>query len=241
MKASTGVKRLDELLDGGLPKGSATLVYGPPFIGKEVLTRLFLLAGMRQGVPGVLLSTGAGAGELRAHLAGLDPRYPSYEEAGLARYVDAYSRSVGGEEPFPAAEYVDSPLNLNALSVAVNNVQAQVLGKGPEHRFVFDSVSTLVAFSNPQTVFRFLQVFIGKTKRAGATTLLLLEKGMHTDAEVQMFKHLMDGVLEVKAENTKYLLHVEGIGVTEDRGWVEYRFNEKLLELTGSFAVGRIR
>lgn len=241
MKISTGVKRLDELLDGGLPQGSATLVYGPPFIGKETLARLFLCAGLRAGAPGILVVTGASAAEARAQMGALDPHYAEAEKGGLVRFVDAYSRSIGADEPSPGVEYVDGPFNLNELSTAVNTAQGKALQQDHGHRLVLDSVSTLIAYTNPQTTFRFLQVFLGKARRAGATSLLLLEKGMHSEADVQMIKHLMDGVVEFKCENTKDFLHVEGIGVTEDRGWVEYRFTERTIELTGSFAAGRIR
>src|SRR2546421_130053 len=105
------------MLDGGLPAGSATLVYGPPFIGKEVL-----------------------------------------------------------------AEHA-------------------------EHRLLVDSASTLITYTNAQTVFRFLQVLVGKAKRAGATTMLLLEQGMHADAEVQTFKHLCDGMIEMRIEGPNHVLH----------------------------------
>jgi KaiC/GvpD/RAD55 family RecA-like ATPase len=240
-KLASGVRRLDDMLDGGLPAGSMTLVYGPPFLGKELLARLFLVQGMRQGEPGILLLTGACAGDARAQMESLEPRFAEHAKAGLAQFVDACSRSIGAMEEEPDTEYVDGPMNLNGLALAVNDAQRKVLRAGNRHRLVLDSVSTLVANSNAQTTYRFLQVFVGKAKRAGATGLLLLERGMHAESDVQMFKHLVDGVVEVRADNGKFLLHAEGIGITEDKGWVEYRFTDRSVELIGSFAAGRIR
>lgn len=236
----TGIARLDELLDGGLPAGSATLVYGPPFIGKEVLTRTFLLEGAREGVPAVLVLTNAAASDVAIELAAMDPRYHEYEKAGLIHFVDTYSKSIGAEGELPNAEYLDGPVNINALALAVGNVQRKLIAKHASHRLVFDSISTLIAYTNPQTAFRFLQVLVGKAKRAGATSLLLLDQGMHTDAEVQMLKHLMDGVAELKPNDSKFAMKVEGAGVTEARGWIEYRFTATEFEITGSFATGRI-
>lgn len=240
-KVETGVKRLDDLLEGGLPPASATLVYGPPFLGKDVLAKLFFLHGLRSGVPGIMLLTGDAACDVRARLAQMDPSFAEYERRGLAYFVDAYSRSIGAEDDHPCCEYVDGPVNLNAVSLAVSNAQRKIIGDHPHHQLVVDSVSTLITYTNAQTTFRFLQVLVGKAKRAGATTLLLLDQGMHSEAEVQTFKHLCDGVVEMKAEGTQTLLHVIGVGVTESRGWVEYRFTEKSFEITGSFAAGRIR
>lgn len=240
-KVETGVRRLDDMLDGGFPQGATTLVYGPPFLGKELLTRLYLLAGWRKGVPGVMVLTGDAASDVRAQFAAMDPNYPEYERRGLCHYVDTYSRSIGAEDDHAWTEYVDAPVNLNAVSLAVNNAQRKIIAEHAEHRLVVDSLSTIVTYTNAQTTFRFLQVLVGKAKRAGATSMLLLEQGMHTDSEVQTFKHLADGVIEFKSEGAANLLNVMGLGVTENRGWVEYRFTPTTLDVTGSFAAGRIR
>jgi KaiC/GvpD/RAD55 family RecA-like ATPase len=240
-KVEIGVRRLDDLLEGGLPPLSTTLVYGPPFLGKELLTRLYLLNGLRQGVPAILILTGQATSDVRQQLAQIDPAYPEYEKEGLVQFVDTYSKSIGAEDDFPHAEYVDGPVNLNAVSLAVNNAQRRLIAEHPAHRMVYDSVSTTITYTNAQTTFRFLQVLVGKAKRAGATTMLLLDQGMHSDPEVQTFKHLSEGVIEVRADGSANFLQVSGIGVTENRGWVEYRFGEKQFDVTGSFQAGRIR
>lgn len=240
-RVETGVKRLDQLLGGGLPPGSASLVYGPPFVGRDVLARVFALNGMRRGVPAVVVLTDKSASDLRRAFLAMDPRYAEFEKAGLALYVDTYSKSIGAAEEHAATEYVDSPVNLNGMSLGVNNAERRIIGGHAEHNLVFDSVSTLIAYTNAQTAFRFLQVLIGKTRRAGATSMLLLDAGMHTEAEVQMVKHLADGVLDFKSENEKHLLHVSGLGAMEAAGWVEYKSTEKDFEITGSFAAGRIK
>lgn len=241
MRLATGVRRLDDLLKGGLPQGSFTLVYGPPFLGKDVLARHFLLAGLRASQPAVAVLTDASAASARSGLAAMDSGFAKADASGLPHFVDAYSRSVGGAEALPAVEYVDGAMDLNGISLAVNNAERKVLPDHPAHRLVFDSLSTLVTYTNAQTVFRFLQVLIGRTRLAGATGLLLLDQGMHAEAEVQMLKHLMDGSIEVRSENGKNLLQVQGVGVTDNPGWVEYRFTETEFELVGSFASGRIR
>ena len=240
-RVETGIKRLDEMLDGGLQESSTTLVYGPPFAGKEVLTTLFFLHGLAQGIPGIMVLTGEAASDVRQRLAKIDPAFPEYERRGLVHFIDTYSRSIGAEDDNPNCEYVDGPVNLNAVSLAVNNAQRKIITEHQHHRLVFDSVSTLVTYTNAQTTFRFLQVLVGKAKRAGATSLLLLELGMHADPEVQTFKHLCDGIVELKQDGPQTTLHVLGAGITESRGWVEYRFTEKTFDLTGSFAAGRIR
>ena len=57
VKAPTGVKGLDEVTIGGLPKGRTTLIAGGPGSGKTLLGVEFLVHGaLDYGEPGVLLA-----------------------------------------------------------------------------------------------------------------------------------------------------------------------------------------
>lgn len=237
----TGIKRLDALLGGGLPVGAAALVYGPPFLGKEVLARRFMLACMAQGIPAIDVVTTVATADVRRNLGEADPGYPEYEKKRLARFVDTYSRSIGAADSFKEAQYLDGALDLNGISLAVNKAEADVIATHDRHALVLNSVSTLIAYSNAQTAFRFLQTLIGRTRRAGATGLFLMDHGMHTDADVQMFKHLMTGTIELREAAGKTQVQVQGLGVTTPPGWVDYRFDDRTFEVTGSFAAGRIR
>ena len=48
-RLKTGVKGLDEMIDGGLPKNSTTLVSGPPGSGKSIFCFQFIYEGMKEG------------------------------------------------------------------------------------------------------------------------------------------------------------------------------------------------
>src|SRR5205814_660250 len=56
-KAPTGIDGLDEITDGGLPRGRPTLICGGPGCGKTLLATEFLVRGATQfGEPGVFIS-----------------------------------------------------------------------------------------------------------------------------------------------------------------------------------------
>ena len=237
----TGVKRLDQLLGGGIPSGAAVLVYGPPFLGKEVLARRFFQTNVEAGVPGVLVLTNAATADVRAELGAGRPAYQQAEANHLARFVDTYSRAIGADDSYHDAEFLDGALDLNGITLAVNKVQATLIADHDAHAFVLDSISTLVAYTNPGTAFRFLQTLIGRTRRIGATGLFLMDQGMHADADVQMFKHLMTGVIEVRDAGGKPQMRVEGLGAPVGVGWVDYKFDTTQFDIVGTFAAGRIR
>lgn len=237
----TGIKRLDELLGGGVPSGTVTLIYGPPFIGKRLLGRMFLTTAMAAGRPGVMINTDHTAAELRDQMSQIDASFPKYMDGKLAYFVDTYSKSIGATDSLPGVEYVDGLMNFNALGMALNSVQRAIIKQHEKHAVLFDSVSTLIAYTNAQAAFRYLQVLTGKAKMAGATSMLILEDGMHTESEVQTIKHLADGVIELRSEKDKNLIAVEGLGLSGRVGWVEYHRTQSGLSITGSFAAGRIR
>lgn len=241
MRLATGLPRLDELLKGGVPEGNFALVYGPPYIGKELLARHFYLTGRRQNTPSIFLTTNQSAADLRTELTAIDPEYSAWEANGGAWFIDTYSRAIGAEDDHPYTRYVDGPLALNDISLALNDIERNLIKDHASHRLIVDSVSTLVAYINAQTAFRFLQVLIGKTRRAGGTGLVLMDEGMHAESEVQMFKHLMNGVVQFRSHAGKTQLHVLGVGIERDLGWLDYTQNEYQIEITGSFAAGRIR
>jgi len=55
-RINTGIKELDELLYGGLPERSITLVSGPPGSGKSILCFQFLYEGIKNGEQVLYLS-----------------------------------------------------------------------------------------------------------------------------------------------------------------------------------------
>ena len=241
MTCKTGIAKLDRLLGGGVRSGNRVLLYGPSFQGKETLARTIFLAALSRGEAAVMIILNRGVDEVRADLSAADAKYADYEKKGLPHFVDAYSRSIGIEDERKDTVYVDSATDLNAVSLALNQIHAQVIKNHDNHVLVLDSVSTIVLFGNSQATFRFLQILVGRARQAGATTFLLLDHGMHSDAEVQMFKHLADGVVMLRTEGGKSQINIEGLGLPEPPGWIDYKASDTKFEITGSLAAGRIR
>src|SRR6185436_7973725 len=71
-KALTGIRGLDEITRGGLPKGRPTLVCGGPGSGKTLLALTFLVNGaLRFGEPGVLVTFEENEQEIASGVASL--------------------------------------------------------------------------------------------------------------------------------------------------------------------------
>jgi len=238
-KIKTGVSRLDDLLLGGTPFGSNVLVYGPPFTGTEVLLDRFITEGLAKGVPCIIVTVDKTIPDVKFRLRGTLPNYDEYEKNGMIGYVDIYSRRMGVACDEPNVEYVDSIRDLDVISLAMNNVLNKLKGKGEYYRMVFP-LSTLTANLGANPIFRFLEDLTGKCKRDNSVAMYSLTKGMHAETDVQVLRHLMDGVIEFKEENLRTFFCVQGICDVQTRSWIQYKFTEKDL-IIGSFSLDYIR
>src|SRR3954467_139003 len=69
-KAATGIQGLDEITNGGLPKGRPTLVCGGAGSGKTLLAASFLVNGAeRCGEPGVFMTFEENGEEIASDVA----------------------------------------------------------------------------------------------------------------------------------------------------------------------------
>ncbi len=239
-KVRTGTRRLDDLLYGGFPIGSNILIYGPPYSSKEVLVYSFIAEGLRKGVPTIWILTDITVDSLREDMMYVLPTYEQYEKMGLVYYVDAYSRSIGDTTEIEGVIYLDSQNDVDGIAKAVDSIVKKIKEKSKYYRLAFRSLSTIMAYLDSQALLRFLQPFTTKRKRDNAVSLYLVEKGLHSESEIQMVGYTMDGMIEFKIEAHKIFLSVHGITEVQSRNWIEVTASKSGVTL-GSFTLGHIR
>lgn len=83
----TGIPKLDELIENGIPRGSSLLVAGVPGTGKTVLLLEFLYRGARAGERGILFSFEETEARLRANARGLGWDLDAEIERGMVEIV----------------------------------------------------------------------------------------------------------------------------------------------------------
>jgi KaiC/GvpD/RAD55 family RecA-like ATPase len=233
---------LDDLLFGGVPVGSQVLVNGPAHTGKDILSRLFVIEGLKQGHGAIWVLSDRSYVTVREEMVQLLPTYPELEKRGLVRYVDLYSRSMGVTEADRSVRLLSSTDKgvLDQLGNAVNTFSADLKEKTPAYRLVFESVSTLTAYVDIGAAFRFLQPFVGRRKLDRAAGYYEIETGMHSESDLQTLEHMMDGSVNLKVDQLKTFLSVRGITDVQSRAWVGYTFSKKVFSL-GSFSLDHIR
>ncbi len=239
-KVKTGIPRLDDLLFGGIPFGSNVSIYGPAYVGKEVVADLFVAEGLRKGLPAIWVLTDKGPADIREEMTFVLPGYEEYEKLGLVRYVDAYSKSMGTETNEPNTSYINEPTDYQSILKAVDETASEFKKKHRTYRLCFRSVSTLIAYLDHTTTFRFLQPLVGRRKRDKAVSMYVIEKGMHGEQEIQLLGSLMDGAIEFKVEQLKSFLSVKGVCDVQSRGWIRYSYTKGGVSI-GSFSLDHIK
>ena len=241
-RLATGVRRLDDLLGGGLPQGTTTLLHGPPFTGKGVLERKFFLEGLRNGQPSIFLLTDTSASNMSQLLHDHDPTIANLETRDLCAYIDVYTKLIGERDQHHRATYVNDARRWEDVLRVIERTQQQQLKAHPgPSRLVIESISSLMIELGPTATFRFLRTLVGRFARCGGTSMVSIETGMHESQDIETVKHLCRGMISMRENNDQYFLRVEGLPTEFQPGWVEYEFGDKHFELTGSFASGRIR
>jgi KaiC/GvpD/RAD55 family RecA-like ATPase len=239
-KVKTGNPRLDDLLFGGIPFGSNVLVYGQAFIGKEVVVGQFVAEGLKKGIPAIWVITDKTPADIREEMEFVVSGYQEYEKLDLVRYVDAYSKSMGEEADDPYTTYIEQPTDHEGLLKALDTISKEIQAKHKYYRLAFRSISTLIAYLDTNIAFRFLQPFAGRRKRERAVSMYVIEKGMHSETDIQMLGSIMDGAIEFKLEQLQTFLCVKGVGDVQSRAWIRYTHSKKGVNI-GSFALGHIR
>jgi circadian clock protein KaiC len=184
-RVSTGVRGLDDLLCGGLPRTSSTIVHGGTGVGKTLLGLQFLLDGARQGEPGILFTLEEAPGQLRevARTFGWD--LAAQEAAGLL-----------------FLEHI-SPVELSPDRF-FSQVQERVEALGAR-RMVLDSLtSTMLGVPSERRLREFVYALTKYSRAAGVTLLMTMEV-----TELLGSAHLTGRDISNMADNIILMRYVE--------------------------------
>ena len=184
-KSPTGIKGLDEITGGGLPKGRPTLVCGGTGCGKTLLAMEFLVRGATEfGEPGVFMSFEERSDELTKNFAslGFDLDQLTRDQKLLLDYVH-----IEKSELEDTGEYDLEGLFIR-LGHAIDSIGAQ--------RVVLDTIEALFSGLTNETVLRAeLRRLFRFLKEKGVTAVITGEQGERTLTRYGMEEYVADCVI----------------------------------------------
>ncbi len=166
-KAPSGIKGLDEITEGGLPRGRTTILCGGPGCGKTMLGIEFLVHGaVRFGEPGVLMAFEESAEDIAKNVASLGFNLPDLvaQKKLLIDYIALEPRDIQ-----ETGDY-----DLEGLFIRLQNAVAKVGAR----RVMLDTLEALFStFSNPAILrAEFRRLFRWLADR-GLTAVVTAERG----------------------------------------------------------------
>ncbi|HSS59862.1 MAG TPA: circadian clock protein KaiC, partial [Candidatus Limnocylindrales bacterium] len=184
-KALTGIRGLDEITRGGLPKGRPTLVCGGPGSGKTLLALTFLVNGALQfDEPGVLMTFEENEEEIASDVESLGFRLRELIEA--QKLAVDYVR-VERSEIEETGEY-----DLEGLFVRLDHAIRTVGAK----RVVLDTIESLFAGLKNDAILRSeLRRLFRWLKDQGVTALITGERGDGALTRQGLEEYVSDAVI----------------------------------------------
>src|SRR2546426_459065 len=240
-RVRSGTPRLDDLLYGGIPFNSNLLFVGPPYVGKEVVILNFVAEGLKKGVPAIIITTSKPPVEIAKEMAPILPTFVEYEQLGLVHWIDCSGSTAAAGKPTKEKNVfrVDGPTDFNGIMKVVNELDHEFKGKYPYFRLAFMTLSSCIG-PDQGAAMNFVQKLVNRLRQTKAVAAYALERGMHTDQQVESLEHLLDGAIQFKSDKQKTMLQVVGLGESQTRDWVPYKHTNKAI-MIGSFQLERIR
>ncbi|HWP96066.1 MAG TPA: ATPase domain-containing protein [Syntrophomonadaceae bacterium] len=121
-RISSGLPSLDEMMGGGIPQGTTTLISGGPGTGKTIMAEYFAWEGLRQGDPVILITFEEHPHQLVQNAASLGMDLSPYVDSGQL-FIDHVS-----------------PIEIS-IDEYIHHVQQKVIKTGAR-RVIVDSISS---------------------------------------------------------------------------------------------------
>lgn len=241
-KLKTGTPRLDDLLYGGFPLNANVLFVGPSFLGKEIAILNFIAEGLRASAPAIIVTTSKPPVEIAKDMAPVLPTFLEYEQLGLVRWIDASGTTPTQKLARDGHTYlVPNATDFDGIVEAIDRAEEEFRLKNAQYfRFAFLTLSSSTSQTDDKTAMAFVQRLANRLRQSKCVAAFALERGMHTDQQLESLQQLMDGAIHFQRDKGKTTLSVAGIGEVQTRDWVPYKFTNKAL-MIGSFQLERIR
>ncbi|WP_435115590.1 RAD55 family ATPase [Halolamina sp. C58] len=192
-------------LDATVEPGTNILLTGPPLSGKRALCLDLLAAGTENGEGSIIVTTKDSGDWMLEQFA----ERTSYESRPVA-VVDCVTKQQGDDVPERnRVKYASSPVDMTGIGIQLSEfLQAFYQDRNITHnRVMLHSLTTLLMYSDLQTVFRFLHVFTGRVQSVDGLGLYCIDETAHDQQTLNTLKQLFDGVVEVR-EDEEPVIHL---------------------------------
>ncbi|MFC2174488.1 RAD55 family ATPase [archaeon] len=220
-KILTGVPGLDELLGGGFPQKATVLLEAPPGTGKTSFCRQFAKEGMDKGQRCIYVATSEPVEQIINGLKAV-----GIEDLSNIYFIDGYSWRISGDVPEPPKNVVRLA-SLTELNELTRLLKKEISGLETGSRIVLDSLSDMLLYAEPSSVFKFLQLFVGLVKGSNVAAVVVLEEGLHEPRFVATVSYICDGTIYFKLDgNMRSICVKRMLNTLHPLKWVPFTLSQ---------------
>jgi circadian clock protein KaiC len=220
-RISSGIEGLDEMLTGGVLKGSVTLVAGASGTGKTTSALQFIAEGARRGQRGLFVSSEEGVQQLIQYGEGFGWNLRKSVDDGIVTMISVYPELYNFEE----------------ILLALRTL----LREHKPERFVIDSLAPLERAMPQSEYIEHLKSMISLLKAQGVTTLLTSVSESTAPVTGTGISTLMDNIIslrdvELESALRRSMIIFKARGTAHDRGIREFEITSSGMVVRGKFA-----
>jgi KaiC/GvpD/RAD55 family RecA-like ATPase len=203
-KVPTGIPGLDDLLDGGLPRGRSILVSGTCGTGKTTFAVQYLVEGVKMGEPGILVTLEQNNEEICRDMMAVGMDLKKHQNEGKLIVIDTSLSKIGIKDymssvtspPGGSMSLLPGEFNIDNLVALIGEAARKIGAK----RVVIDSLPALDYLLNDKSDVRRALIHMNyELKSHGLTTLMLTEgKDEESISGHGVEEYITDGVIILK-------------------------------------------
>jgi len=190
-RVPTGIKGLDEMLDGGFPKGRVILLCGGPGTGKTIFSLQFLASAARMGTHSVYVTLEEPVNLVRENMNEFNWNIQEKEKSNSLKLLELHVTSY--EEDFSRRR--DRRDEETVLSIT-NKVIEAAKSIGAELLVIDPLTSIAISETRAGNKRRKIAELFGHLRQSGYTSILTSETTSY-DGEFYMEEFLADGVIRL--------------------------------------------
>jgi KaiC/GvpD/RAD55 family RecA-like ATPase len=194
-RINTGIKGLDEMLQGGLPKGRTILVVGSPGSGKTTFGMQFLVGGANLGEPGLYISLEEKPERMKSNLVSFGWNLDSLEHDGKITFIDATELRKPSRRISQGAMSAEDRITLALPEITLGSLLRTIRKIAAEEntqRIVVDPITSLM-------------LRYGEEAKRRRALLLFFDALQSLECSIIMISELRTSVLERRFQLEEFL------------------------------------
>lgn len=183
----------DDLPLSPIAPATNVLVAGPALSGTQALFQRLVTPAADEGA--LVVSTGTTADKLFERFTDTAGRI-DHQRFGV---VDCLSRRQGLDVGQPNVRTVASPRDLTGIGIELTELYEALFERDVRQvRTGLDSISTLLMYTDLETLFRFLHVFTGRISTADGLGVFVVDPESHDEQATRTINQLFDCRIDVR-------------------------------------------